>query len=111
MKHLKQFESYFDKDSLWTEWEGDFILTAFDEGRITDTKKEVETKPTYRSNGDQVETTFTFKIDGRPIFVQYIEYPNRDPHIVIRIGGYFTDISKDSEYRAEILDRCFKTIQ
>jgi autonomous glycyl radical cofactor GrcA len=111
MKHLKQFESYFDKDSLWTEWEGDFILTAFDEGRITDAKKEIETKPAYRSNGDQVETTFTFKIDSRPIFVQYIEYPNRDPHIVIRIGGYFTDISKDSEYRTEILKRCMDTIK
>lgn len=111
MKHLKQFENYFDKDSLWTEWEGDFILTAFDEGRITDAKKEVETKPAYRSNGDQVETTFTFKIDGKSIFVQYIEYPNRDPHIVIRIGGYFTTIPTDSEYRTEILDRCFKTIE
>jgi hypothetical protein len=110
MKYLKQFESYFDKHSLWTEWEGDFILKAFDEDRITDAKKEVETKPAYRADGDQIETTFTFKIDGKSIFVQYIEYPNRDPHIVIRIGGYFTDISLDSKYRTEILDRCFKTI-
>ena len=111
MKHLKQFESYFDKDSPWTEWEGDLILKAFDEDRITDATKEVETKPAYRIDGDQVETTFTFKIDGRPIFVQYIEYPHRDPHIVIRVDAYTTRIPLDSEYRTEILDRCFKTIQ
>jgi acyl-CoA hydrolase len=111
MKHLKQFESYFDKDSLWTEADGDVILNAFDEGKITDATKEIETKPAYRSNGDQVETTFRFKIDGKSIFVQYIEYPNRDPHIVIRIGGYFTTIPTDSEYRTEILKRCMDTIK
>jgi hypothetical protein len=111
MKHLKQFESYFDKDSHWTEPEGDVILNAFDNETITDATKEIETKPAYRFNGDQVETTFRFKVNNRSIFVQYIEYPNRDPHIVIRIDGYFTRIPTDSEYRTEILDRCFKTIQ
>jgi len=26
LKHLKQFKIYFDKDSLWTEVDGDVIL-------------------------------------------------------------------------------------
>lgn len=111
MKHLKQFESYFDKDSPWTEVDGDVILNAFDNGTITDATKEIETKPAYRFDGDQVETTFTFKVNDKSIFVQYIEYPHRDPHIVIRIGGYFTTIPTDSEYRTEILKRCMDTIK
>jgi len=111
MKHLKQFESYFDKDSHWTEPEGDAILKAFDEGTIEEATKEVEVKPTYRAAGDTTETTFRFKINDRQIFVQLLEYPHRDPIIVIKIDGYFTDIPADSEYRTEILDRCFKTIE
>ena len=111
MIHLKQFENYFDKDSLWTEPDGDEILKAFDEGTITEATKEIETKPAYRFNGDQVETTFRFKVNGKSIFVQYIEYPNRDPHIVIRINDYTTRIPLDSEYRTEILKRCMDTIK
>ena len=111
MKHLKQFESYFDKDSLWTEPDGDAILKAFDEGTITDATKEIETKPAYRFDGDQVETTFRFKVDSKSIFVQYIEYPNRDPHIIIKINDYTTRSPIDSEYRTEILKRCMDTIK
>jgi len=111
MKHLKQFESYFDKDSHWTEIEGDVILKAFDEGTIKEATKEVEVKPTYRATGDTTETTFRFKINDRQIFVQLLEYPHRDPIIVIKVDGSFTTIPTDSEYRTEILDRCFKTIQ
>ena len=110
MKHLKKFENYFDKDPLWTEPEGDAILKAFDEGSIEEATKEVVVKPTYRAAGDTTETTFRFKIGKKQILVQLSEYPHRDPHIVIKIDGYFTDIPNDSEYRAEILDRCFKTI-
>jgi hypothetical protein len=111
MKHLKQFESYFDKDSPWTEPEGDAILKAFDEGTIEEATKEVEVKPTYRATEDTTETTFRFKIKDKQILVQLLEYPHRDPIIVIKIDGHFTDIPKDSQYRTEILDRCFKSIQ
>lgn len=110
MKHLKQFESYFDKDYPWTESEGDAILKAFDEGTIEEATKEVEVRPTYRADGDTTETTFRFKVEGKQISVQLIEYPHRDPHIIIRINGLTTWIPTDSEYRTEILDRCFKTI-
>jgi len=42
--------------------DGDVILNSFDEVKITDATKEIETKPAYRFNGDQVETTFRFKV-------------------------------------------------
>lgn len=110
MKYLKIFEDYFDKESLWTYVEGDEILNAFDEGTIQDATKEVEVKPTFRASGDTTETTFRFKINGKSIFVQHLEYPHRDPIIVIKINGYFTDIPTDSPYREEILKRCQETI-
>jgi autonomous glycyl radical cofactor GrcA len=103
---IKKFESYFDKKSPWTEPDGDAILTAFDNGKVNITK-EVEVKPAFRATGDITETSFRFDLEGRKIFVLYIEYPNRDPQIIIRINGYFSDIPYDSEYRKEILKRCF----
>lgn len=111
MKYLKIFEDYFDKESLWTDVEGDEILNAFDSGEIEAVSKEVEVKPTFRySGGDTTETTFRFKVNGKSILVQYLEYPHRDPIIVIKINGSFSDIPKDSPYREEILKRCQETI-
>jgi hypothetical protein len=110
MKYLKIFEDYFDKESLWTDAGGDFILKAFDEGTIEDTEKEVEVKPTFRHDGDTTETTFRFKVNGKSVMVQHIEYPHRDSHIIIKINGSFTDIPTDSPYRKEILKRCKETI-
>jgi hypothetical protein len=111
MKYLKQYENYFDKDSLWTEPDGDAILKAFDEQTISDATKEVNVRPAFRGS-DLSETTFRFKIaDNFSIMVQLLEYPVRDPHIIITINGRFTDMPTDSEYRKEILERCFKTIK
>ena len=110
MKYLKIFEDYFDKESLWTDTEGDEILAAFDEGTIQDGTKDGEVKPTFRFDGDTTETTFRFKVNNKGIFVQHIEYPHREPNIVIKINGSFTDIPKDSPYREEILKRCEEAI-
>ena len=110
MKYLKIFEDYFDKESLWTDTEVDEILTAFDEGTIQDGTKEVEVKPTYQFSGDTTETTFRFKVNDKSIMVKHLEYPHRDPLIIIKINGSFTDIPKDSPYREEILKRCEETI-
>lgn len=110
MKYLKIFEDYFDKESLWTDSEGDEILTAFDEGNIEMATKEVDIRPAYRSNGNLTETTFRFKVNGKSIMVQHLEYPDRTPHIIISVNGSFTDIPKDSPYREEILKRCEETI-
>ena len=110
MKYLKIFEDYFDKESLWTDTEGDEILAAFDEGNIEMSSKEVEVKPTFRATGETTETTFRFKVNGKRIMVQHLEYPHREPLIIIKINGSFTDIPKDSPYRVEILKRCEETI-
>jgi hypothetical protein len=110
MKYLKIFEDYFDKESLWTDSEGDEILKAFDEGTIEDTEKDVDVRPAYRSNGNLTETTFRFKVNGKSIMVQHLEYPDRTPHIIIKVNGSFTDILTDSPYRKEILKRCEETI-
>jgi hypothetical protein len=111
MKYLKIFEDYFDKESLWSEPEGDEILKGFDEGTIESATKEVEVKPTFRHDGDTTETTFRFNVNGKSVFVQHLEYPHRDPIIIIKINGSFSDIAKDSPYREEILKRCQETIQ
>jgi len=110
MKYLKIFEDYFDKESLWTEPAGDSILTAFGEGDIHDTSKEVETKPTYRHSSNTTETTYNFKTSKASYQVQLIESETRGRDIIIRRNGSFTDIPKDSPYREEILKRCEETI-
>ena len=110
MKYLKIFEDYFDKESLWTDVEGDEILKAFDDDSIQDAEKEVEVKPTFRASGDTTETTFRFNVNGKSVLVQHLEYPHRDPIVIIKINGYFTDIPTDSPYREEILKRCQETI-
>jgi hypothetical protein len=89
----------------------DEILKAFDDNSIQDAEKEVDVKPTFRASGDTTETTFRFKVNGKSILVQDLQYPHRDSIIVIKINGYFTDIPKDSPYREEILKRCMETIQ
>jgi hypothetical protein len=110
MKYLKIFEDYFDKESLWTEPEGDKILIAFDKGEILDTSKEVKTKPTYRHNSSTTETTYNFKISKLSYQVQLIESETRGRDIIITRNGSFTDIPRDSPYREEILKRCEETI-
>lgn len=110
MRYLKIFEDYFDKESLWTEPSGDMILNAFDEGDISNTSKEVETRPTFRHDSDTTETTYNFKTSNADYQVKLVESETRGREIQIRRNGSFTDIPKDSPYRLEILKRCEETI-
>lgn len=109
MKYLKIFEDYFDKNSLWSEPEGDEILNAFDSGDIHDARKEVKTEPTFRHSSTTTTTKFYFKTSRKSINVEFIEGPHNEL-IIIRMNGSFTDIPKDSPYRKEILKRCQETI-
>ncbi len=109
MKHIKIFEDYFDKESLWSEPTADAILNAFDENDIHDTSKEDIVRPTYRHDSETTETIYNFKTSKASYEVKLIESETRGREIMIKRNGSFTDIPK-GKYREEILKRCEELI-
>ena len=110
MKHIKIFEDFFDKESLWSEPTADAILTAFDRNDIKDTNKKVVVKPTYRHDSETTETTYSFKTSKASYEVKLVESETRGREILIRRNDSFKDIPK-GKYREEILKRCEQFIK
>lgn len=105
MKNIKLFEDYFNQDNLFTNETGDHILKSFDENKVENFKLTTKSYPTYRHDGETIETEYTFNIDNLSIEVKHIKNDIRDELILIKVNGKLTNIPQ-GDYRREILKRC-----